>query len=276
MLLMLLSLSGCGNKEIDSAEPLNEQETDSNTLENDVQPKSATEMFRIPNRPWDLALSPEGLIYCSAQGGNTLYIWDPISETRTEFARSISDVQNILLDDTGTLYFTTTDNGVTGGLSMMEGNQPVVLHTQADDGTLMRWPMDFVKGPSQEWVIADFQQGLFVVDPSGSVTTKTAGSTKPQGLLFIEDTLFISGEDGIFSIRWPNGEPTQVDDRSGLALVEVNGEVWSSNSEHGVFIVGGNAIGLRQAARPGSLLNTSDGIYFADHVGEGVWLYEPE
>ena len=276
MLLMLLSLSGCGNKEIDSAEPLNEQETDSNTLENDVQPKSATEMFRIPNRPWDLALSPEGLIYCSAQGGNTLYIWDPISETRTEFARSISDVQNILLDDTGTLYFTTTDNGVTGGLSMMEGNQPVVLHTQADDGTLMRWPMDFVKGPNQEWVIADFQQGLFVVDPSGSVTTKTAGSTKPQGLLFIEDTLFISGEDGIFSIRWPNGEPTQVDDRSGLALVEVNGEVWSSNSEHGVFIVGGNAIGLRQAARPGSLLNTSDGIYFADHVGEGVWLYEPE
>ncbi len=276
MLLMLLSLSGCGNKEIDSAEPLNEQETDSNTLENDVQPKSATEMFRIPNRPWDLALSPEGLIYCSAQGGNTLYIWDPISETRTEFARSISDVQNILLDDTGTLYFTTTDNGVTGGLSMMEGNQPVVLHTQADDGTLMRWPMDFVKGPNQEWVIADFQQGLFIVDPSGSVTTKTAGSTKPQGLLFIEDTLFISGEDGIFSIRWPNGEPTQVDDRSGLALVEVNGEVWSSNSEHGVFIVGGNAIGLRQAARPGSLLNTSDGIYFADHVGEGVWLYEPE
>ena len=276
MLLMLLSLSGCGNKEIDSAEPLNEQETDSNTLDNTVEPKTATEMFRIPNRPWDLALSPEGLIYCSAQGGNTLYIWDPISETRTEFTRSISDVQNILLDDAGTLYFTTTDNGVTGGLSMMEGNQPVALHTQADDGTLMRWPMDFVKGPSQEWVIADFQQGLFVVDSSGSVTTKAAGSTKPQGLLFMEDTLFISGEDGIFSMRWPNGEPTQVDARSGLALLEVNGEIWSSNSEHGVFIVGGNAIGLRQAARPGSLLNSSDGIYFADHVGEGVWLYEPE
>ena len=276
MLLMLLSLSGCENKETDSADILTEEETDSNTLENDVEPKSATEMFRIPNRPWDLALSPEGLIYCSAQGGNTLYIWDPISETRTEFARSISDVQNILLDDAGTLYFTTTDNGVTGGLSMMEGNQPVTLHTQADDGTLMRWPMDFVKGPNQEWVIADFQQGLFVVDPSGSVTTKPAGSSKPQGLLFTEDTLFISGEDGIFSMRWPDGEPTQVDHRSGLALAEVNGEVWSSNAENGVFIVGGNAIGLRQAARPGSLLNTSDGIYFADHVGESVWLYEPE
>ena len=276
MLLMLLSLSGCGNKETDSADILNEQDTDSNTLENDVEPKTATEMFRIPNRPWDLALSPEGLIYCSAQGGNTLYIWDPISETRTEFARSISDVQNILFDDGGTLYFTTTDNGVTGGLSMMEGNQPVALHTQADDGTLMRWPMDFVKGPNQEWVIADFQQGLFVVDSSGGVTTTSAGTTKPQGLLFIEDTLFISGEDGIFNMRWPDGEPTQVDGRSGLALVEVNGDVWSSNAEHGVFIVGGNALGLQQAARPGSLLNTSDGIYFADHVGEGVWLYEPE
>ena len=77
-------------------------------------------------------------------------------------------------------------------------------------------------------------------------------------------------------MEWPNGDPRQIDERSGLALMEVNGEVWSSNAEQGVFLVGGSPIGLRQAARPGSLLNTSDGIYFADHVGEGVWLYEPE
>lgn len=276
MLLMLLGLGGCGNKGTDSAETMNEQETDSNRLEDSVDPKSATEMFRIPNRPWDLALSSEGLIYCSAQGGNTLYIWDPIAETRTEFERPIYDVQNILFDDDGTLYFTTTDNGVTGGLSMWENNQPVQLHTQADDGTLMRWPMDFVKGPNEEWVIADFQQGLFVVDASGSVTTKTSGTDKPQGLLFVDNVLFISGEDGIFSIDWPDGEPRKLDDRSGLALLRVDGEVWSSNSELGIFVVGGSLIGLTQAARPGSLLNTSDGVYFADHVGEGVWLYEPE
>ena len=225
--------------------------------------------YQNAHRPGD---PPEGLIYCSTQGGNKLYIWDPVSETRTGLERPIYDVQNILFNDDGTLYFTTTDNGVTGGLSMWQDNQPVVLHTQADDGTLMRWPMDFVQGPNGEWIIADFQQGLFIVDSSGSVTTKSAGANKPQGLLLVENTLFISGEDGIFSMEWPNGEPRQIDERSGLALIEVNGDVWSSNAEQGVFMVDGNPIGLKQAARPGSLLNTSDGIYFADHVGEGVWL----
>ena len=57
MLLVLLGLSGCGNKGTDSAELLNEQETGSNGVEDTVDPKPATEMFRIPNRPWDLALS---------------------------------------------------------------------------------------------------------------------------------------------------------------------------------------------------------------------------
>jgi hypothetical protein len=272
---MLLGLNACGNHGTDSAEELNEHEVGPNTTEDDVESKSAKEMFRAPERPWDLAVSPEGLIYCSTQGGNKLYIWNPVLETRTEFERSISDVQNILFDG-DTLYFTTTDNGVTGGFSMLEDNQPVELYTQADDGTLIRWPMDFVKSPNEEWVIADFQQGLFVVEETGRVTTRPSGSNKPQGLLFIENTLFVSGEDGIFKIEWPNGEPKLIDERSGLALIEVNGEVWSSNSEVGLFIVEGNPIGLTQAARPGSLLQTTDGIYFADHVGEGVWLYESE
>ena len=77
------------------------------------------------------------------------------------------------------------------------------------------------------------------------------------------------------ALNGTNGEPMSIDSRSGLSLVEVNGEVWSSNAELGIFVVGGNPVGLTQAARPGSLLNTSEGIYFADHVGEGVWLYEP-
>lgn len=268
--MLLLALIACGDKETDSAVSDNVVDT-SNT---NVEPQAASQMFRVPERPWDLALSTDGLVYCSAQGGNTMYVWDPISETRTEFQRSISDVQNILFDDEGVLYFTRTDNGVTGDFSRLDGNQPTVLYTQADDGTLLRWPMDFVKSPSDEWVIADYKQGLFVINANGSVTTTPAGVRQPQGLLFVENTLFVAGEEGIFSIDWPNGEPMMVDERSGLALLEVNGEVWASNSEDGLFVVGGSPVGLTQAARPGSLLKTSDGIYFADHVGEGVWLYE--
>ena len=265
MLLMLLGLSGCGTKEMDSADTLNEQESDSNTLDSDVDPKSATEMFRVPERPWDLALSPESSIL--SLGEYTVHLGSGHGNTH-QFERAVYDVQNILFDDDGTLYFTTTDNGVTGGLSMWQDNQPVLLHTQADDGTLMRWPMDFVKGPNEEWIIADFQQGLFVVDPSGTVTTKPSGANKPQGLLFLENTLFVSGDDGIFSMEYPMVN-RKIDDRSGLALISQRIRV-VSNAEQGVFIVDSSPVGLKQAARPGSLLNTSDGIYFADHVGEGL------
>ena len=271
--MLLLALIACGDKETDSAISDNIADTSTGTPNTNVEAQSATQMFRVPERPWDLALSTDGLIYCSAQGGNSIYIWDPISEMRTEFERSISDVQNILFD-ADVLYFTRTDNGVTGDFSRLDGNQATVLYTQSDDGTLLRWPMDFVKGPSNEWIIADYKQGLFVIDANGSVNTTSAGARQPQGLLFVENTLFVTGEDGIFSIEWPNGEPTLIDERSGLALLEVNGEIWSSNSELGLFVVGGSPVGLTQAARPGSLLKTSDGIYFADHVGEGVWLYE--
>ena len=274
-MLLLLALVACGNKDKDSTtSDADTMDTSIETPETNVEPRTANEVFRVPNRPWDLALSTDGQIYCSAQGGNTIYVWDPIAEMRTEFPRSISDVQNILFDD-DVLYFTRTDNGVTGDFSRLDGNQPTVLHTQADDGTLLRWPMDFVKGPNDEWVIADYKQGLFVIETNGSVTTAPAGTGQPQGLLFVENTLFVAGEDGVFSIEWPDGEPMSVDSRSGLSLVEVNGEVWSSNAEFGIFAVGGSPVGLTQAARPGSLLNTSEGIYFADHVGEGVWLYEP-
>lgn len=271
-MIHVLALLACGEKNIDSGRP--PTSSDDTGREMAVEPKTATEAFRVPERPWDLALAPDGRIYCSAQGGNKVYIWDPTTQTRTE-SRSIPDVQNILFDTEGTLYFTSTDNGVTGALSKIEGNQITTLYTQADDGTLMRWPMDFVQTPNPEWIIADYQQGLFVIDAEGAVTTRSAGTGKPQGLRFVNNTLYIAGEDGIFRISWPNGSPERIDERSGLSLLEVNGAIWSSNAELGLFEVGGEAVGLSQAARPGSLLNTSDGIYFADHVGEGVWFYEP-
>jgi hypothetical protein len=52
----------------------------------------------------------------------------------------------------------------------------------------------------------------------------------------------------------------------------IDGRILSSNADAGIFEVGGTPIGLNQAARPGSLLYTEYGLFFADHVGEGVWL----
>ena len=282
MWFLLFGLFSCGETKDDSGleesnlDTNNTEETTDDTAEIPVEAKEATQVFRAPERPWDLALSTDGRIFCSTQRGNKVYIWDPSTEERIELGPSVPDVQNIWLDENDTLYFTNTDNGVTGTLSVLEGNQTTTLYTQADDGTLMRWPMDFVQPAPNEWIIADYQQGLFVIDSNGSVTTRESGTSKPQGLLWKDGTLYVVGEDGTYSIQWPNGTPQQLDARSGLALVEFNGAIWSSNASIGVFEVGGPALGLTQAARPGSLLRASDGVYFADHVGEGVWLYSPD
>ena len=125
------------NKEMDSADTLDEQESDSNTLDSDVDPKSATEMFRVPERPWDLASLQKdssialhkGVIHCTSGIPSRKHAPN-LSALYTTF-KTFSSMMTYL-------YFTTTDNGVTGGLSMWQDNQPVLLHTQADDGTLMR------------------------------------------------------------------------------------------------------------------------------------------
>ena len=131
-------------------------------------------------------------------------------------------MQNIFSHQDGTLYFTQTDNGVTGSLSMLIDRDITVISSQADDGTLMRWPMDFVPTPtsdgSNNWVVADYNAGQLFVIEDNSVHLHPAGSSKPQSLLFVEDTLYIGGEDGIFKMDWPNGTPELIDQRSGLAL----------------------------------------------------------
>ncbi len=270
----------------DNADTNSENSDDTESGE-EIPELNATQQFRVPQRPWDLAEGPDGTIYCSAQGGNKVYLWNPVLEERSEYPHSVPDVQNLYVDDDSTLYFTRTEYGVTGNLSRMNGSlnesRAEVLYSQADDGFIMRWPMDFVRLPNDDgWVIADFGSGvLFVVHEQvdqaeqSIVTTRSAGSAKPQGLLFVDDVLYVSGEDGIYSIEWPNGEPELIDERVGLALLNVDGSLWSSNANLGVFEVAEDSVGLNQAARPGSLLQTSDGIYFADHVGEGVWLYQP-
>ena len=275
---LLFTLIGCGEPttldEDTSTEITDTDQTDEGN--STVEEKNATEVFRVPERPWDLIEGPNGILYCSAQGGNKIYMWDPLTEMRSDYPNSVPDVQNIYFDSDDTLFFTKTDNGVTGSLSKMVGNQSIDVYTQADDGFLMRWPMDIIRPPTNEgWVIADYGAGvLFVVDEDERISIRDAGSTKPQTLLFVDSLLYVAGEDGIYSIQWPDGEPLLLDERAGLGLANVNGQIWSSNSTQGIFQVAGEPIGLNQAARPGNLLRISDQIYFVDHVGEGVWLYQ--
>ena len=235
--------------------------------------RSANVAFSVPERVWDLAEHPDGSIVCSTQSGSKVYYWDPQTDLRTETRERYQDIQFLLIPTSDETFFTTTEYGVTGTLSVMRGAQSEVLHSQAADGTLLRMPMDFVPTDDGGWIIADYKaEMLFVVSASGSVSTHESGSSNPEALLLQGSVLYVAGEDGIFAMDWPNGAPEKIDDRQGHGLTWVNGELWSSNSSNGVFVVEGTSVGLNQAGRPSVLLSTAEGLYFADQVGEDVWF----
>ena len=229
------------------------------------------EAFRVPERPWDLAIHPDGRIFCSSQSGSKLYAWDPSTQLREEMTANFADIQALQFVEND-IYYTTTQYGVTGSLSRMTEQQSEVLYTQADDGTLFRWPMDLLASPSGGWILADYEAGgLFLISSTGQVSFQTAGSNIPEALAFQHPYLYIGGEDGVFRQEWPNGNIEQIDDRPAHGLEIVEDQLWAGNSEQGVYIVGEGTLGFDQAARVGSLLWTGEHLYFADKVGEGIW-----
>ena len=264
----ILSCTGDKNGSI----PLSQQNNGSS--DNAALSISAEQAFRVPERPWDLAVHPNGDIYCTTQSGSKVYYWNPNTEVREETSVRFQDIQGLWITDEEDFYYTTTDYGVTGTLSVMVGHTKEVLYTQADDGTLFRWPMDLIPDPADGgWILADYNAGvLFVIEDNGFVHTQFAGSQKPQALTYLDPYLYIGGEDGVFRINWPDGTPEQIDDRAAYGLVTVEHDIWGGNADDGVFIVTGDSLGLNEAARVGPLLATNDGLYFGDHVGEGVWF----
>ena len=268
-----LLCSGCGDKHgSDTGAGSDSDDTASPAEETQL---SASLVFEVPERPWDLAVSAEGHIYCSAQAGGKVYAWDPVAEDRDEVFDDFDDILALAFSG-DTLYITQSDNGVTGGLYRVDGTEAVELATQADDGTLMRRPTDFIEDGSGGWLLADNNAMLvFHVASSGAVTTFYGGTDEPLALALVDDTLYVGGDDGIFSMSWPGGTPSQVDSRAGLALLPVGDALWAVNATEDLFVVGGGTLGADDAARPGALAQSGGVVYFADQVGQGVWSVTP-
>jgi hypothetical protein len=229
--------------------------------------------FAVPERAWDLAISDEGQVFCSAQSGGKLYSWDPAEQDRDEESDDMGGLRALAFSGPD-LYMTLSDEGVTGSLSIRDGRYATVLHTQADDGTLFRDPVDLVAGPDGGWVLADYKApGLFHVEASGAVVFLESGSSAPNGLAFEQDWLWIAGDDGIWRMDWPAGNPEFIDDRSANGLLMVDGVLWAASSADDIFLVGGRSIGGSELARPGSMVGAADGaVFVADRVGEDVWI----
>ncbi len=231
---------------------------------------AAEEAFDVPERAWDLAIAPDDLVYATAQGGGKIYTWDPSNDDRDELTDEVAGVRGIAFDGDQP-WVTVTAEGVTGSLSRLDGRFAEEVHTQADDGTLFRDPIDFI-ATGGGWLIADHEApGLFTVSASGAVTFADAGSTAPNALVESGGTVTIAGDDGIWQIAWPGGAAELVDERAAGGLIAVDGAIWAANSSDGIFEVGGSTQGGSEIARAGSMARAGDTLYVADQVGPTVW-----
>ena len=264
---------GCGDKNSDN-------DTGPEGSDSDSAPPAEDELtawlaFEVPERPQDLAVHPDGRIFCSAQAGGLVYSWDPTKDDRDEEYDDLDDVVALAFDGEQ-LYLTLSDNGVTGGLYRLDGLEPVEIATQDDSGVLMREPEDLIADGSGGWLMPDDNAGLvFHVASSGAVSSFSAGSAGPLTLLLDGSTLYIGGDDGIWSMDWPGGSPTSLDSRAGLGFVIVDGALWAANASEDLFVVGGGTLGADDAARPASMVRSDGVIYFADRIGQGVWAVTP-
>lgn len=238
-------------------------------------PLVATLAFEISERPWDLAAHPDGRILCTAQAGGKIYAWDPATADRDELTDDLSEIQALALSGED-IFITTSDNGVTGALARWDGQDVTVLSTQADDGTLLRWPVDLIDDGEGGWLMADAGAGMvFHADAAGGVTALATEGGAPVALLLEGGRLYVGQEEGIWATDWPGWSLEQVDARAGLGLLAVEGDVWAANAADHLFAVGGALLGVEQPARPGSLALSDGVVYVADQVGQGIWAVSP-
>ena len=224
-----------------------------------------TQLFTIPERPFDMAFSDDTL-HISADASGKLYQWD--GSQLNEIVGNFSDIQAIAYREED-LYYTITDNGVTGGLV----HNSETLMTQSSDGTLLRWPVDLLILPNQDILIADFNAALvFSYTTTGEQKIYSVGSQSPLALAWHENILYIGGEDGIWKKEWPDGMAVQIDTRVANGLAIHNGEIFASNTQDGIFIIDGTTYSLpSDIGRPSTILIHQDTLYLIDQVGRGIW-----
>jgi len=227
--------------------------------------------FRVPERSWDLALHPDGRIFCTAQNGSKVYSWNPSTEEREEERANFADIQSMVIASSEEIFYTTSNYGVTGTLSLMEGSNSTVLASQTDSGILFRWPMDLIQAPDSGWLIADYEDSsVFWIQADSSVQRQVELNARPEALLFHSDSLYIGTEEGLFVQDWPNGDLQKIASDPVHGLVVVQNQIWASSNQF-LFSLDGSKAFTPEIGRSGSLLYVDGTLYIGDKIGEWIW-----
>lgn len=234
------------------------------------EPVETTALFEIVGIPFDIALAPDGRIFVSIEE-HAIDVWDPETdwvETHTDGAGSVF---GITWHD-GTLWYTTSNHRQSGALMRLDGRTGTMIASAAGS-TVFREPRDLCLAPDGAWVLADTTVGsLFVVrDEGATVEQLGVPLSEPSTLAADEDTVYAGGSNGVVSIAWPDGAPELIDERAVNGLHIVDGILWATGPDWGVFQVGTDTrLGLEGIDQPGRM-SGGQPLLVTDWSGSGVW-----
>ncbi len=227
----------------------------------------------VEDGPGDLDRLSDGRVLVVTRYGGHVLAWTQGIDGYDTYERSIAGIEGIFVGPDDTTWAAVSDGGIVGAVGWLEDSELVTVATQADDGTLFRYPRDLTLAPDGQLLMADATVGaLFRSDPtSGATTAYYVDIASPRTLLFLDDTLYVGGSDGVYQVEYPGSAATRVDSREAWGLLEYDGRILVTNSEQKVFELGGASIGGAEIDRPGALLAIDDTLHISDLGGRYLW-----
>jgi hypothetical protein len=267
-LFLALPLLGCDPKGDDSGAP----ETGAQDSE-PVGDAPFEQLLYLDDGPGDLDLSADGRVLVTTRYGGHVLGWTPGSDGTDTVERSIAGLEGIWVRGGETLWAASSDGGIVGAVGWLEDSDMQAVATQADDGTLFRYPRDLALAPDGRLAMVDATvAALFVTDPkTGATSHSPLAIASPRRLLFVSETLYVGGSDGIYEVSYPDGAATKVDEREAWGLLEHEGTVLAANDEAKVFELGGASLGGAEIGRPGGMVVLNGTLYVSDLVGSYVY-----
>jgi hypothetical protein len=267
-LLLVLPMLGCDPKGDDSDAP----ETGVEDSE-PVGDATFEQLLYVDDGPGDLDLSADGRVLVVTRYGGHVLAWTPGSDGTDTVERSIAGLEGIWVRGGETIWAASSDGGIVGAVGALEDSELQAIATQADDGTLFRYPRDLALAPDGRLVMVDATvAALFVTDPkTGATSWSPLAIASPRRLLFVGETLYVGGSDGIYQVGYPDGASTRVDEREAWGLLEHEGTILATNDEAKVFELGGASLGGAEIGRPGGMVVLDGTLYVSDLVGSYVY-----
>lgn len=268
---LLLTACPAGDKPDDSG---GTGDTDTRDTDPPVGDGEAEQVLYVEDGPGDLGQLSDGRVLVVTRYGGHVLAWTPGVDGYDTLQRSISGLEGIWVGQDDTVWAAVSDSGIVGAVGWLEDSELVTLATQADDGTLFRYPRDLVVAPDGWVLMADATVGaLFRTDPdSGSTTAYYVEIASPRTLLFVDGTLWVGGSDGVYQVDYPGSTATLVDGREAWSLLEVDGRVLAGNADDKVFQVGGPSLGGAEIGLPGGMVVQDQAVIIGDRGGS--YLYE--